>query len=69
MILDVGTTSFGNRSLFTELKENAPLLKYSGPMYIDFYEYLQFSKKMLMKVFNVIMVMLIIQAICFVHMG
>ena len=27
MILDLGTASFGNEYLFTELKENAPLIK------------------------------------------
>ena len=39
MILDLGTTSFGNGSFFTELKENAPLIKHFGPTYIDFDEY------------------------------
>ena len=68
MILDLGTELFGNGSLFTELKENAPLIKKIGPMYIDFGEYPHYSgrtsedfKIMLMKVFNVIMVMLILQ--------
>ena len=45
IILDLGTTSFGNGSLFTELKANAPLLKYFGPMYIDFDEYPCYSGK------------------------
>ena len=39
MILDLGTASFGNGSLFTELKENAPLIQNFWPMYIDFDEY------------------------------
>ena len=43
MILDLGTESFGNGSFFTELKENAPLIKHFGPMYIDFDEYPRYS--------------------------
>ena len=43
MILDLGTASFENRSLFTELKENDPLIKHFGPMYIDFYQYPRYS--------------------------
>ena len=39
VILDLGTTSFVNGSFLTELKENAPLLEYFGPIYIDFDEY------------------------------
>ena len=39
MILDLGTAWFGNGSLFTELKENSPLIKKFGPMYIYFDEY------------------------------
>ena len=38
MILDLGTASFGNGSLFTELKVNDSLIKYFLPMYIDFDE-------------------------------
>ena len=36
MILDLGTVSFGNGYLFTELKENSPLIKKFRSMYIDF---------------------------------
>ena len=39
MILDLGTTSFGNGSLFNEIKENAPLIRHFEPMHIDFCEY------------------------------
>ena len=62
--------------MFTELKENYPSIKYFGPMYIDFDDYPHYSgrtsaifEKISMKVFNVIMVMLILQAIKIVHMG
>ena len=43
MILDLGTASFGNGSLFNRLKENAPLIKYFGPIYIHFDEYPTYS--------------------------
>ena len=43
MILDLGTASFVNGYFSTELKENDPLIKYFGPMYIDFDEYLRYS--------------------------
>ena len=66
MILYLGTASFGNEFLFTELKENAPLIKYFGPMYIDFDEYPRYSgriyvilEKNMNEKFNVIMVMII----------
>ena len=36
MILDEGTESLGNRSLFIELKENAKLIKHFGTMYVYF---------------------------------
>ena len=36
MILDLGATPFGNGSLFTEIKENSPLINNFGPMCIDF---------------------------------
>ena len=68
MILDLGTESFGNGSLFNQLKENAPLIKHFGPMYIDFDEYPPYSGgisgflKNVNKIFSVIVVMLIIQA-------
>ena len=42
-ILDEGTASLGNMTLFTVLKENAELIKYFGPMYIDFDEYPTYS--------------------------
>ena len=37
-MIDLGTASFGNKSLFTQYKENAPLIKHCGPAYIDFDE-------------------------------
>ena len=43
MILDLGTESFGNGSLFTQLKENYVLIKHFGPVYIDFYCYPPYS--------------------------
>ena len=43
MILDLGTVSFVNRSLFTELKEIAPLMNCFGLMHIDFDEYPRYS--------------------------
>ena len=68
MILYLGTASFVNVSLFTEPKEKAPLIKHFGPMYIDFDEYppyssriSEFLKKMLMKIFGVIMIIHILQ--------
>ena len=45
MILDLGTALFGNGSLFTELKENAPLIKHFGPTSIDFDEYPLYSDR------------------------
>ena len=38
-IIDLGTTSFGNESLFNQQKYNSLLIKKFGPMYIDFDEY------------------------------
>ena len=38
-IINLGTTSFGNESLFTQQKEKFPLINIFGPMYIDFDEY------------------------------
>ena len=43
MILDLGTTSFEDGYVFNELKENAPFLKYFGPMYIDFDDHPHYS--------------------------
>ena len=43
MIIDLGTESFRYGYFFTELKENAPLIKHFGPMYIDFDEYRTYS--------------------------
>ena len=43
MIIDLGTASFGNGSLFTQINENAPLINVFGPMHIDFDEYLPYS--------------------------
>ena len=40
MIIDLGTASFGNKSLFIQQKEYSPLIK---KMYIDFDEYLPYS--------------------------
>ena len=42
-IIDLGTASFGNESLFTQQKEMFPLIKCFGPMYIDFDEYPRYS--------------------------
>ena len=42
-IMDLGTASFGNESSFTQQKENSPLIKKFGPMYIDFDEYPPYS--------------------------
>ena len=74
-ILDLRTASFGNGYLFTELKENDPLIKHSGTIYIAFDEYPRYSgrtsvifEKVLIKVFNTIMVMLILQAKQIVNM-
>ena len=43
MILDLGIVSFGNGYLFTQLKENAALIKHFGPIYINFDEYPPYS--------------------------
>ena len=43
IIIDLGTASFRNMSLFTQLKEDAPLIKKFGLMYIDFDEYSPYS--------------------------
>ena len=68
-VINLGTSSFGNESLFTQQKENAPLLKYVGPIYIDFDEYPPYSgrisviiKKKVMKILSVFMVMHILQS-------
>ena len=45
MRLDLGTASFGNRSLLTEIKENTPLLKHFWPMYIDFDDYPRYCSR------------------------
>ena len=67
-IISLGTASFGNEYLFTQKKDNCPLIKNLGTMYIDFYEYRpcsgrisEFFEKMLMKIFSVFMVMHILQ--------
>ena len=39
MMVDLGTSSFGNGCLLTKLKENNPLIKHFGQMNIDFDEY------------------------------
>ena len=41
-IIDLGTASFGNESLFIQQKENYPLINFL-PMYIDFDEYPHYS--------------------------
>ena len=38
-IIDLGTASFRNESLFTQQKENSLLIKCFGPVYIYFDEY------------------------------
>ena len=45
IILDLGTASFENGSLFTKLKDNAPLIKHFGPIYIYFDEYPLYTDK------------------------
>ena len=45
MIIDLGTASFVNEYLFTQQKENDPLIKHFGPMYIDFDAYPSYSGK------------------------
>ena len=54
--------------MFTQQKENAPLIKHLGQMYIGFDEYPSYSgriseifEKMLMKIFSVFVVMHILQ--------
>ena len=42
-IIDLGSVTFGNGSLFNQMKENSPLIKHFGPMYLDFYEYPPYS--------------------------
>ena len=42
-IFNLGTASFWNESLLTQQKENYPLIKCCGPMYIDFDEYPPYS--------------------------
>ena len=76
MILDLGTTSFVNISVFTTLNKISPLIKKIGSMYIDFDDYPCYSgkksanfKKELIKVFNVIIVIIILHAKTIVHMG
>ena len=75
VIIYLGTVSLGNESTFTQQKENSPLIKKLGqcililmsilPIVVEF---LKFSKKMLMKIFSVFMVMNIIQGnIKFAH--
>ena len=38
MIIDLGTASFVNEYFFTQIKQNTPLIKVFGPIYIDFDE-------------------------------
>ena len=42
-IIDLGTASFGNDPSFIQQKVIFPLIKCSGPMCIDFYEYPRYS--------------------------
>ena len=42
-IIYLGTASFVNEFLLNQLKDNAPLIKKFGPMYIDFDEYPPYS--------------------------
>ena len=55
-MINLGTTSFGNKALFTQQKKKYRLIQCFGPMFIDFDEYPHYSgrefiilKKMLMK--------------------
>ena len=43
MITNLVTASFGHESFFTQHKQNSPLIKHFGPMYIDFDEYPRYS--------------------------
>ena len=68
-IIDLGNASFGNESSFNQQKDHAPLIKNLVqcksillsilPIVVEF---LNFLKKMLMKIFSVFMVMNILQA-------
>ena len=42
-IIDLGTTSFGNESSFTQQKYNAPFIRHFGPMYINFDDHSPYS--------------------------
>ena len=42
-IIDLETASFGNEYLFTQQKDNSPLIKHFGPIYIDFDDYPPYS--------------------------
>ena len=44
-MIDLGTASFGNESLFTPQKEKIPLIICFYPMYIDFDEYPRYSAR------------------------
>ena len=43
MLIYLGTVLFGNKPLFTQQKDNSPLVKCFGPIYFDFDEYLCYS--------------------------
>ena len=43
MKIYLGTASFGNRYLFTQIKEHSSMTEYFGPIYINFDDYLAYS--------------------------
>ena len=42
-MIDLGTTSFGNKPLFKQQKEKFRLIQCFGPMFIDYDEYPRYS--------------------------
>ena len=44
-IIDLVTTSFGNKPLLTQQNKKFRLIKFLGPMFIDFDEYPHYSGK------------------------
>ena len=74
MELDLGTASFGNGSLFTELKKKSPFIKCFGHCILILMsiltivvEHLKILNILIMKVFNMIMIKLILEAKKFAH--
>ena len=44
-LIDLGTASFGNESLFNQHKKKSPSIECFGPMYTDSDEYIRYSGK------------------------